>query len=130
MNPLSAIRAYATPEMLSKLAPGTAQSPTEGGTIPLKELQNLSPGFATQGISEAPTAAGGSFSNLLGQMVNDVNNKQLAAGDAVNGLLSGQNVSLHQAMIAMEEASVSFQLMVEVRNKLLESYQEIMRMQV
>jgi flagellar hook-basal body complex protein FliE len=39
-------------------------------------------------------------------------------------------VSLHQAMIAMEEASVSFQLMVEVRNRLLESYQELMRMQI
>ena len=37
---------------------------------------------------------------------------------------------LHQAMIAMEEANVSLQLMVEVRNKLLESYQELMRMQV
>ena len=44
--------------------------------------------------------------------------------------LAGQNVPLHQAMIAMEEASVSFQLMVEVRNKLLESYQELMRMQI
>jgi flagellar hook-basal body complex protein FliE len=45
-------------------------------------------------------------------------------------LLSGQNVSLHQAMISMQEANVSFQLMVEVRNKLLDSYQELMRMQV
>jgi flagellar hook-basal body complex protein FliE len=45
-------------------------------------------------------------------------------------VLSGENVPLHQAMIAMEEASVSFQLMVEVRNKLMESYQELMRMQI
>jgi flagellar hook-basal body complex protein FliE len=45
-------------------------------------------------------------------------------------VLSGQNVSLHQAMISMQEANVSFQLMVEVRNKLLESYQELMRMQI
>jgi flagellar hook-basal body complex protein FliE len=45
-------------------------------------------------------------------------------------LQSGQNVSLHQTMIAMEEANVSFQLMVEVRNKLVDSYQEIMRMQI
>ena len=67
---------------------------------------------------------------MLGQLVNDVNAKQAAANEAVNGLLSGQNVSLHQAMISMEEASTSFQLMVEVRNKLLESYQELMRMQV
>ena len=63
-------------------------------------------------------------------MVNEVGAKQAAAGDAVNGVLSGQNVSLHQAMIAMQEANVSFQLMVEVRNKLMESYQELMRMQI
>jgi flagellar hook-basal body complex protein FliE len=70
------------------------------------------------------------FDNLLGNFVKEVNGKQMAAGDSVTGLLSGQNVSLHEAMISMEEASVSFQLMVEVRNKLLEGYQELMRMQV
>ncbi|MBM3832099.1 MAG: flagellar hook-basal body complex protein FliE [Verrucomicrobia bacterium] len=70
------------------------------------------------------------FENVLGKLVQEVNAKQMAAGDAVTGLLSGQQVPLHQAMIAMEEASVSFQLMVEVRNKLLEGYQELIRMQV
>lgn len=70
------------------------------------------------------------FGNMLGQLVNEVNTKGAASTDAVNGLLSGKDVSLHQTMIAVEEASVSFQLMVEVRNKLLESYQELMRMQV
>ena len=63
-------------------------------------------------------------------MVQEVNAKQNVATQALQDLQSGQNVSLHQTMIAMEEASVSFQLMVEVRNRLLESYQEIMRMQV
>jgi flagellar hook-basal body complex protein FliE len=77
-----------------------------------------------------PASNSGGFSDVLGQMVQEVNGKQAAAGDAVQGLLSGDKVSLHQAMISMEEASVSFQLMVEVRNKLLESYQEIMRMQI
>ena len=48
---------------------------------------------------------------------------------AWQGVLSGQGVPLHQAVIASEEAAVSFQLMVEVRNKLLESFQELMRMQ-
>ena len=75
-------------------------------------------------------AAQAPFDNVLGRFVNEVNAKQLAATDTVKGLLSGQNVPLHQAMISMEEASVSFQLMVEVRNKLLEGYQELMRMQV
>ena len=74
--------------------------------------------------------AGDSFATMLGRFVEEVNAKQNTAADAVNALQSGQNVSLHQAVIAMEEASVSFQLMVEVRNKLLESYQELMRMQI
>jgi flagellar hook-basal body complex protein FliE len=67
---------------------------------------------------------------LLGNFVNEVSAQQSAGADAVSGLLSGKNVSLHQAMISMEEASVSFQMMVEVRNKLLDSYQELMRMQI
>lgn len=74
--------------------------------------------------------AGRSFSDYLGDMVRDVNAKQANAGQAIEGVLTGQKVPLHQAMIAVEEASVSFQLMVEVRNKLLESYQELMRMQI
>ena len=52
------------------------------------------------------------------------------ATQAVNDLLAGKDIPLHQAMIAMQEAGVAFQLMVEVRNKLLEGYQELMRMQV
>ncbi len=73
---------------------------------------------------------GNSFGAMLNQFVSDVNTKQTEAGAAVNALQSGQTVPLHKAVIAMEEANVSFQLMVEVRNRLLDSYQEIMRMQV
>jgi len=80
-------------------------------------------------ISQAQPSSG-SFAGMLGKLVSDVNAKQNAAGSAVAALQAGQNVPLHQAVIAMEEANVSFQLMVEVRNKLLESYQEIMRMQI
>src|SRR5580704_12859371 len=65
-----------------------------------------------------------SFSNLLGKLVNEVNSKQITASQAVNNVQAGGNVSLHQAVIAMEEANVSFQLMVEVRNKMLDAYQE------
>ena len=81
------------------------------------------------GVAPAQPAAE-SFGNLLGRMVGEVNASQNAATDAIHSMQAGGNVSLHQAVIAMEEANVSFQLMVEVRNRLLESYQEIMRMQV
>jgi len=84
----------------------------------------------------APAPMGGvpggndTFSSLLDNLVADVNQKQNAAGQSVAALQSGQTMPLHQAVIAMEEANVSFQLMVEVRNRLLDAYQEVMRMQV
>ena len=94
--------------------------------IPQYELGKLT----TQALqpSTSITPAGGGFEGTLGRLVAEVANKDAAAKDAVAGLTSG--VPLHQVMLANEEASISFQLMVEVRNKLLESYQELMRMQV
>ena len=87
-------------------------------------LQGAQAAQATQAVQ------GVSFGDVLNQFVSEVNDKQIASGQAVNDLLSGKDISLHQAMIAMQEAGVAFQLMVEVRNKLLEGYQELMRMQV
>ena len=78
----------------------------------------------------AAPPASNSFSSMLGQMVSEVNNQQNASAQAVSALQSGKSIPLHQAVIAMEEANVSFQLMVEVRNRLLDSYKEIMQMQV
>jgi flagellar hook-basal body complex protein FliE len=120
-----------------------------GGGFSPASLQNMAASMAPSGATGAapqigsansdtppPTAApvssgsGANFENMLGDFVNEVSQKQAAAGNAVTGLLSGQNVSLHQAMISMEEANVSFQMMVEVRNRLLDGYQELMRMQM
>lgn len=103
-----------------------------GSMGPGQELKSLgSVGPATgQILPQTGVGAGRPFSEFLGEMVRDVNAKQAEAGRTVDGLLSGQNVPLHQAVIAVEEANVSFQLMVEVRNKLLDSYQELMRMQI
>ena len=127
MNPLSALRSFAQPALRAEqMAP--AQETFAPKNIPFTELEKLSPGILPNPIS-APAAPGG-FEKLVSGLVNEVSAKQAAAGESVNSLLSGQNTSLHQTMIAMEEASISFQLMVEVRNKMLESYQELMRMQV
>lgn len=86
------------------------------------------------GSSSAPEVARrdtkSSFERLLTDFVNQVNEKQQVADSTVKDLLSGKEVSLHQAVIAMEEANVAFSLMVEVRNKLIEAYQELMRMQI
>ena len=87
-------------------------------------LQGAQSAQATQAVQ------GVGFGDVLNKFVGEVNDKQIASGQAVNDLLSGKDIPLHQAMIAMQEAGVAFQLMVEVRNKLLEGYQELMRMQV
>ena len=113
MSPLSAIPAYT-----ARLLPQIEQ-------LPAKDVAEI-----PSALPAAQPVDSNSFSSLLGKLVSDVNAQQQAAGQTVNALQSGQNMPLHQAVISMEEASVSFQLMVEVRNRLLESYQEIMRMQI
>ncbi len=124
MDPISALRS-AIPAFLNR-----AQGAGASSSISQKELETLANPAGTGSLGKSGSVGGASFGDVLGKMVEEVNTKQMTAGQAVRDLQSGQNVSLHQAMIAMEEASVSFQLMVEVRNKLLESYQELMRMQI
>jgi len=67
---------------------------------------------------------------MLEGLVSMVDGKQAQADALTNNVLLGQTGQLHQSVIAMQEASVSLSLMVQVRNKLVESYQELMRMQV
>ncbi len=128
MNPLSALRALATPAVRPEpVIPANIEA-AKPKTIPFTELEKLSPGILP--LPTGPVQSGGGFEKIVTDLVGEVSAKQSEAASSVNGLMSGKNVSLHQTMIAMEEASISFQLMVEVRNKLLESYQELMRMQV
>lgn len=116
-------------------AAGVGDDPI-GKIIPKDELDKLpssvlQPGSALQSLGSLGSAeAGTPFQGFLGKMVGEVSAKQASAGAAMNAVISGGSMPLHQAMIAAEEASISFQLMVEVRNRLLESYQELMRMQV
>lgn len=74
--------------------------------------------------------AGAAFGEMLDGLVNNVTTRQTEAADLTRRVLLGESDQLHQSVIAMQEAGVAFGLMVEVRNKLVESYQELMRMQV
>src|SRR5678816_140526 len=119
MNPLSALPTVASPLLRSPAIPSPLDV-SSAKPIPFTELEKLSPGILPLPVQpgQAPSAG---FGQLVTDLVGGVANKQAAAAESVNALMSGGNVSLHQTMIAMEEASISFQLMVEVRNKLLES---------
>jgi len=113
MSPLSSIPAYSS-----------------GILPPLEPMPGAEVSEVASALPSAAPVSSDAFSSLLGKMVSEVNAQQQTSAQSVNALQSGQNVPLHQAVISMEEANVSFQLMVEVRNRLLESFQEIMRMQV
>jgi flagellar hook-basal body complex protein FliE len=70
------------------------------------------------------------FASHLNKAVTEVEGKMRAAEVEKLKVLSGETNNLHQATIASSEAGIAFSLMIEVRNKLVESYQELMRMQV
>ena len=111
---------------------------------PLQKLEEMS-GALAAGMGKAggagsvmgaasPMGVGGAmraeFSSFLNKAVGEVEGKMRSAEIEKQKVLTGETNNLHQATIASSEAGIAFSLMVEVRNKLVESYQEIMRMQV
>ena len=79
---------------------------------------------------QTKTESAKGFSDVLFNAVKEVNNLHQTADKAIQNVQAGNTGGLHEAMIALEKADVSFRTMLTVRNKLIESYQEIMRMQV
>ncbi len=80
-----------------------------------------------------PTASGEvteDFKAFLTEALEKVNQQQIYSEQMTQQLALGQVENLHDVMIAAEQASVSLQMVVQVRNKVVEAYQEIMRMQI
>jgi flagellar hook-basal body complex protein FliE len=77
-----------------------------------------------------PSATGESFVATLKDALAKINEAQTQADGSVQSLLTGQSANLHETMIALQKADVSFQLMLQVRNKIVTAYEEIMRMQL
>ena len=70
------------------------------------------------------------FGDMLKDMIADTEGMQQEADNAVHQLMTGEKENVHEVMLSMAKADVSFRMMLEVRNKLVEAYQEVMRMQV
>jgi flagellar hook-basal body complex protein FliE len=88
--------------------------------------------FPSTGIKKTPAqeALSSVFSDALRNAVNDVDRLQKDADKTIVDVQTGNTGSVHEAIIALEKADLSFRTMLQVRNKLIEAYQEIMRMQV
>ena len=80
--------------------------------------------------SEKDKGQGGSFASLVEKTLSETERLQDSADGMVKSLAQGEITDVHQVMLAMNRADLSFRMMLEVRNKLLDAYQEVMRMQV
>ncbi|MCR4438159.1 MAG: flagellar hook-basal body complex protein FliE [bacterium] len=74
---------------------------------------------------ETPT-----FKEIVNKYLEETNQLQLKAGEAVRQMAAGEIDDIHDVMIAVEKSRVSLELVIEIRNRLLEAYRELMRMQV
>jgi len=94
----------------------------------------LSAAIGTETLGKAATGVngkgGGGFADVLKESIEKVNAIQGEADQAIKGLATGQVNNIHETMIAIEKANLSFNMMVQVRNKLVQAYEEIMRTQV
>jgi flagellar hook-basal body complex protein FliE len=98
--------------MIDRLPPVPGFAPIEPAPIPLKP----------QGTN--------SFGETLKQFISDVNTMQVTAQDKEMKFATGEIKDVHEVMAAAEEAGLSLQLLLELRNKALEGYKELMRIQV
>ncbi len=91
------------------------------------------PGIGAQSPAMAETprtssSKGSDFMKTLEKSIEQVESLQSEAEQQVEGLLTGKGNDVHSAMIAVEKANLSFQLMMQVRNKIVQAYEEISRM--
>ena len=91
---------------------------------PLKPLADLGQ-TGNEGAVEGPN-----FSDILKQALQEVDAAQHSAEQEVRNLMTGGSTDMHTAILAVQKADVSFQMMMAVRGKLIDAYREVMRMQM
>jgi flagellar hook-basal body complex protein FliE len=100
------------------------------GAVPAEQLPGLFPAdLVPQARSPGPDAAG-TFGAMVSKGLSQVNEGLLTSQADLQALAAGDVQNLHQTMIRLEEARLSFQLMMQVRGRLLEAYQDVMKMQI
>ncbi len=94
-------------------------------------IQSISP-FSLAGVTNKTQekSSGSDFLSVLKKSLNDVNDMQIKGDEAVRDIATGQVKDLHQAAIAIDKAELSMKAMLEIRNKALSAYKEVLRTQL
>jgi flagellar hook-basal body complex protein FliE len=93
--------------------------PVQGGN-PLDKIAK-----AQSNPKDAP-----SFKDTMSAFMKDVNSMQVKADESINRMAAGEITDVHQVMNVVEEANVAFNMMMEIRNKVMEAYQQILQMRL
>ncbi len=120
---------------LRSLLSATSEGPTGSSSMVQRSFRQLEQGGRTLGPTEASAAeqgrtVDGDFYALVKDFLGDVNHLQSQSGEALKASVAGEVTDLHQVMVAGQEAAIAMDLLIEVRNRVVESFQEIMRIQV
>ena len=93
-------------------------------------ITGLAPLTPMNTLVEQASVGNNDFSAWMGKELAALNSQLQSADAMVQQLASGKSINLHEVMMSLEKTKLSFELAVQVRNKLLEGYHEVMRMQV
>lgn len=101
----------------------------------MSQIQAISSVVSSVGDASSAGSAGVSgksegFFDSLKSAIGKTNAMEIQANQAVDALMTGETQDLHRTMVALQQADVSFQLMMQIRNKLVAAYEEIQRMQI
>ena len=96
----------------------------------LHELQRMSQEAQSSSLPAAPESPDSSFANTLNQALNQVNNMQIQADQKITAVTTGESDDTLGAVVALQRADLSMQLLAQVRNKAMKVYEEIIKMPV
>lgn len=98
------------------------------GLTSLFSNQNVTSQLSQSENNKTPHEIQQQFSHILSDVIQKINDTQIVSDRETEKLINGQTTNLHDVMIAAEKASVTLQVSLEIRNKVIEAYQEVMRM--
>ncbi len=102
-----------------------------GGNVKAPQINSYTDGkLSIGGIAESPPSSVTSFADTLREAIGSVNEIQKSADKMAQELATGRTDNIAEVMIATEKADIALKLMVQVRNKIIDAYQEVMKMQV
>ncbi len=97
----------------------------------IRQITGIPEGFQPSGKpTTKQSTEKSSFGQVLGGIIKEVDNLHKNAEKTTDKLITGELEDVHQVVVAMEEAETSFRLLMEIRNKMVDAYKEVMKMQV